>query len=307
MNRKYIRQNKNSHVINRNSRNYGKFQNLDDAIFVRDELIKNDWNLELIDEIYHFNDDYLVVKVIDGKVHLLAKYREKPSKKTIEKLVKKQIRNPNNSKYGLNITKVFDTYVIKKQIAGDDYIFGYYDNLEDAEFVRNFLLNHQWNVEEFSQIEYDGDLQNFKVIEVIDDEVYVLNSFKSIDEIDIENCHNEFLLKISKHKLGFATHNYLSKLTDKIPDLEDKFNTTLKDDIWDFKNAQNPLDIIFNLTPFQKSVYDLIDNSTFDEIKKSLIRYKSGNFDEKIRRNLDELMDLGLIIENQNHYIRKNR
>ena len=56
------------------------------------------------------------------------------------------------------------------------------------------------------------------------------------------------------------------------------------------------------MTPFQKSVYDAVNHSTFDEIKKSLIRYKSGNFDEKIRKNLDELADSGMIVKNGQYY-----
>ena len=76
----------------------------------------------------------------------------KPSQKTINELYKKRLRNPNNSRYGLNITRIFDTYIIKKRIAGDDYIFGYYESLEDAEFVRNHLLENDWDVSGFSQI-----------------------------------------------------------------------------------------------------------------------------------------------------------
>ena len=92
---------------------------------------------------------------------VLGRYEEKPAHETIEKLAKNKSRNPNNSRYGLNITKIFDTYVIKKRIAGDDYIFGYFDNLQDAEFVRNFLLEHNWNVNDFSQIEYDEDTDTY--------------------------------------------------------------------------------------------------------------------------------------------------
>jgi hypothetical protein len=300
---KYIRENKNSYVIIKNSKNYGKFQNLDDAIFLRDELIVNNWDLSLMDEIRKVNDEYLVVKVIDEKLHVLARYKKKPSLKAIEKLVKRQIRNPNNSRYGLNITKVFDTYVIKKQIAGDDYIFGYYDDFGDCEFVRNHLLDNQWNVGSFSQIEYDADADNYKVVEVIDDKVYVLGSFESESEINITECHKEFLNRISKHKFGLSSYPYLDELKDKIPQLEEKFNVKAQDDVWSFENAENPLnDIIFNLTPFQKSVYDVVDNSTIEEIEKSLARFKSKNFNQKIQKNLDDLVDLGLIYKSRDIY-----
>jgi hypothetical protein len=216
------------------------------------------------------------------------------------------MRNPNNSRYGLNITRVFDTFIIKKQIAGDDYVFGYYDTLEDAEFARNYLMDNLWDINSFSQIQYDEDSKNYRVTEVIDDKVYVLGSFESKNDIDLDKIHAEFLNRIAKHKLGLAEHPYLDELTDRIPELERKFNTKAQDGTWDFKNTQDPLnDIIFNLTPFQKSVYDAVDDSTVEDIEKALIRFRSGNFTQKIQKNLDELIEKGLICKNQNHYIKQ--
>lgn len=308
MSERYIRENKSSFVITKSSRIYGKFDTLEDALFLRDELIENDWDLDSIDEIYNVGGMYIVVKPIDGRLQVLVRASEKPSVEEIERLVKKQIRNPNNSKYGLNITRIFDTYIIKKRIAGDDYIFGYFDNLSDAEFVRNFLLDHNWNVNEFSQIEYDEDTSTYKVIEVIDEKAYVLGTFESESQIDITKSHEEFLNKITKHKLGLAQHSNLDELTDKIPELEAMFNTKARDDVWSYENAQDPLnDVIFTLTPFQKIVYDAVDDSTFEDIKRALVRYRSGNFDEKIQRNLDELENQGLISKNQNNYIKRSK
>ena len=101
---------------------------MDDAIFIRDLLIQNDWDLNKIPQTIKKDDDYLVLAIIDEKLHLLGKYKTQPDTLTIINLIKQFKRNPNNSQYGLNITRVFDTLVIKKQIAGDSYIFGYYDN-----------------------------------------------------------------------------------------------------------------------------------------------------------------------------------
>ena len=64
-------------------------------------------------------------------------------------------------------------------------------------------------------------------------------------------------------------------------------------------------DIIFTLTPFQKRVDDAVDNSTVENIEKALVRFRSGNFTQKIRKNLDELENQGLITKNQNHYIKQ--
>lgn len=305
MSKKYIRENKNSYVIVKNSRNYGKFDTFDDAVFIRDELVKNDWDLNEINEIYRLNDYYLVVKIIGDKVHILFKSKYEPLQKTIDNLYKRKLRNPNNSRYGLNISRVFDTYIIKKRIAGDDYVFGYYDELADAEFVRNFLMDHDWNVNEFSQIEYDEETGTYFAADVIDDRIYVLESSKT--EINIEEAQKEFLNKISKHKLGLAKHDYLEELTNNIPELEEKYGIISSDDAWTLKDTKNPLnDIIFSLTPFQQSVFDVVNHSTFDEIKQKLIRYRSKNFDKKIQRTLDELTESGLITKKGSHFEKRN-
>lgn len=303
---KYIRQNKNSCLIVKNSKTYAKVSSLDDAIFIREMLIGNDWDLSKTPQTVKKEDNYLVLTVYDDKIYILAKYKTLPDSKTIEKLVKKHERNPNNSKYGLNITKIFETYVITKQIAGDEYIFGYYDILEDAEFVRNFLLDHMWDVSQFETVNYCEDSDDYKVVRVIDDKVYVLDSFFS-KNIDLNKVYGDFLSKISKHKYGLENHPHLDELTDKIPELERELNVKATDNTWDFSNvSDDPLnEMIFNLTPFQKSVYDVVDDSGLEDIKKALIRYRSKNFDEKIQKHLIELVNMGLIEKQGEIYIKK--
>ncbi len=300
MGEKYIRQNKSSFNIVKNSKIYAKITLLEDAIFIRDLLVENNWNLNEIPKTIKKDDNYLVLAIVDEKIHILAKCKTEPDEEQITKLTKRFIRNPNNSKYGLNIAKVFDTFVIKKQIAGDDYIFGYYDNLYDAQFVRNFLLDNEWNVNKFKEIEFDEDANSYKVICVIDDCVYVIDEKASKNQIDLEKSYEKFLAKVSKHKYGLSNYPHLDLLKDKIPYLESEFQVKAKDDRWQLNNLEediSPLtEIIFALTPFQQSVYDAIsDDTSIEEIEKSLIRYKSKNFTQKILKNTDELVELDLI------------
>ena len=154
-----------------------------------------------------------------------------------------------------------------------------------------------WDVSRFSQIEFDEDTDTYKVVEVINDKAYVLDTFKSEDEIDLNTSHERFITKISKHKYGLASHPELDELADKIPELESRFHVSSNDEVWSFEEGQDPLnDIIFNLTPFQQIVYDSIEEeSTFDEIAQSLSRFKSKNFKRKVQRNLDELIDRGMV------------
>ena len=311
MGEKYIRQNKNSFNIVRSSRTYAKITDLDDAIFIRDILIENDWNLDRIPQTVKKDDDYLVLVLIDDKIHLIAKYRQEPDGETVERLTRKFRRNPNNSRYGLNITRVFDTFTIKKRIAGDDYIFGYYDSLEDAQFVRNFLMDNQWDVSRFAEVEFDDETSTYKVIAVIDDNVYVVDSYASEDEIDLEKSYEKFLAKISKHRYGLASHPHLDLLKDRIPELEDRFNVRTRDENWSFDGIDDDRSVlgqvIFNLTPFEKAVFDSIDTDTsFEDIKKALTRYRSKNFDEKISKNLESLIDSGLVEKTGNGYSKTN-
>ena len=302
MSYKYIRENKNSFAIYKSSKNYGKFNNLDDAILARDMLVDNDWNLDNINtKLIKTDNGYIIIDILDEKLCFLKKLKRKPDADEINEAIKKHKRNPNNSRYGLNITKVFDTFIIKKQIAGDDYIFGYYDNLSDCEFVRNFLMENNWDVSRFKTIEFDKDSDSYKVVEVIDDKVYVLKTSKNSD-IDLNKIYGEFVEKIYKHKYGLSNYPHLDELKDKISDLKSRFN--VKSDVgeWNFDNLDDSSDVlndlVFNLTPFQKVVYDAIgDEATFEDIKSSCARYKSKNFDEKIRKNLDELIDLNLILK----------
>ena len=56
MSEKYIRQNKKSCTIVKSSKTYAKIADLDDAIFIRDFLIDNDWNLDKTPQILKKED-----------------------------------------------------------------------------------------------------------------------------------------------------------------------------------------------------------------------------------------------------------
>jgi hypothetical protein len=169
-------------------------------------------------------------------------------------------------------------------------------------------MDHQWNVNEFGEIEYDEETGTYKAVLVIDDYVYVLDSFDSAD-IDLNKIYEEFLARISKHKYGLANYPHLDRLKNRISELEEELNVKATDDVWIFSEGieeEDALtDIIFTLAPFEKSVYDAIGSrATADEIKRKLIRFKTKNFDEKIGRNLDVLIEKGLIKKAGDHYIK---
>ena len=298
---KYVRSDKNSYKIVKDSYVFAKADSLEDAIFMRDLLLSKNWNIDNFTLEMHLSlDKYYVVAKIDEKLHLLGKFDTKPNDKLVEKLIKKIKRNPNNSKYGLNISRVYEIFMVKKQIAGDEYIFGLYDNLGDARFTRNFLLDNNWNVNAFKEVEFCDESETFKIVTVIDDRAYILGSFDTFDEAEdnIENSKKEFLNKIYKHKTGLANYPHLDGLTDKLEYLEGEFQVKITDETWDFtRKVTDPLnDIVFALTPWQKIIYDAAGETfTIDDLERLLKRYRSKNFTQKIRRHLDELIELNLI------------
>ena len=289
--------------VNGNPVTFGVFKSLEDAIFIRDILIENSWSMDNLQDVYKHDGYYCVVCVIDERVHLLARCKEKPNQEQIDELVERKIRNPNNSRYGLNISRIFDVFVIKKQIAGDDYIFGYYDSLEDATFARNFLMDHEWNVNAFDKVERD-ESGYYKCITIIDDKVCILNTFKTKKEAldNYDTSYNEFISKIYKNRHGLASYPHL----DPFRDME--FKKAPQDENWDLEklDSLSAKDIIFNLTPWQKIIYDSTGETfTFEELKESLKRYKSKNFDKKIQKNLDELIEMNLIKDLGNNNYKK--
>lgn len=309
MSEKYIRKEKNSYKIIKNSHVFGKFDSLEDAIFVRDLLAGKNWDLDNFTlEMHLSHGKHIVVAKIDEKLHLLGKFEDKPNDKLVEKLTKKIKRNPNNSKYGLNIARIFEIFMVKKQIAGDSYVFGEFDNLDDAKFTRNFLLDNNWNVNAFNDIEFDDETDQYKIVKVYDDRVYILGTFENFEDAqnNLKNCQKEFLNKIYKQKNGLSHHPHLDVLTNHIEELEGEFQLKTSDDVWDFKeDVENPLnDIIFNLTPWQKTIYDAADETfTIDNLVEKLKRYKTKNFDKKVERYLHELVELNLVekIDDENY------
>ena len=57
MSEKYIRQNKTSYSIVKNSRTLAKITNLEDAIFIRDLLIDSNWDLKINQSLDEFDKD----------------------------------------------------------------------------------------------------------------------------------------------------------------------------------------------------------------------------------------------------------
>ena len=300
MKEKYIRKGKKYYTIVKSGKIFGKYLSEDYAIFARDYLVSNDWDLNNISQfVVLINDFYSVVCVVDEKLCILGSFEESPTKYEIQEVINNYRRNPNNSRYGLNIVNEFGVYIIRKQIFNDVYTFGVYDNLPDATFVRNLLLDNDWSVDKIEGIMFDDVEGNYGIIKVIDDKACVLKRFDNINSAFDGNheAYNEFVIKIYKNKKRLASYPHL----DCFRDIADELYSEIEDDgsilnVISNYEGNNLSEVLFNLTPWQKLIYDGInDEITFDKLLDNLKGYKSKNFEKKVDKYLNELIDLNLI------------
>lgn len=238
--------------INGKNKIFGCYNNMDDATFARDLLVKYDWELmDILKEgpifFSQLHNQYIVAPVIDEKLALINHYESKIKavlnvQEDIEMYIKYQTKGKQalyrgDSKVNRYILKRYRKYWIRKKINGEIRILGPYDTKWDAIEAR--------------------------------------------DELELRN---------------WQLHNH---------DEESIFYDELDDE--DFE------DIVFNLSMWQKIVYDTIVRIgkvrfSLDEILNHsyLKRYKSGkNFDEKVIIHLNELIEWGLVASlGNNMYLR---
>lgn len=173
--------------INRKHINFGKFNSLSDATFVKSILINNDWKLSRIrnnDCIYLNNDLYYVIKVLGDKLVILGKfYSYDEANEHIEWLVKEY---KNNNDFEIYIPKKPENHVsdmadIINEIKGwNKLVFKAITEIEGSVFSLNDLK--QLNIFEMYQFEDQSlestilenldDLADLKLIEILGNNYY---------------------------------------------------------------------------------------------------------------------------------------
>jgi hypothetical protein len=226
---------------------------------------------------------------------------------------------PYDSKYDSNIYKKYSGFIVVNSIDGKDHIFGYYDNLKYTYFVRDFLIENDWDLTKFKCIEFDEVCLEYYIIKVIKNRVYVIDGFYTYNEayLNYTKSLKEFVIKIYLHKYGFEKNSYLHELIGVAEDLFLEVDELTNEDSWlidrlpeiyepktieQSEEANIDLNLIKNLTLWQKKIFDEINKFddeifSFDELRRHLLRFKSKNFDNKVRKYLGELIDLKLIID----------
>lgn len=125
---------------------------------LRNELIKVDWNIDLL----------------SGKFKDL------------------QLPAPKTGKYGKYITKSGEQYRISKYMNGKYELFGYYDTLEEATEVRDLLVKNNWDITSVQDhLNPDraiyrkfnkGEVKAYEIMKRIDGEMKYFGSYSTIEE-----------------------------------------------------------------------------------------------------------------------------
>lgn len=152
-------------LVDGSIRSFGYYKDLETAQRVRDLLVDNNWDMDVIPfsvyENYPYDknfyirsspDGYIVTKVIDGELKYFGTYSTRPEAIAArDKLVANNWEiyeeMDEEEEYDINIYLKGDVFTVKKEFDGKFEIFGtFYDSIEAINF-RNLCIRQNWNVE----------------------------------------------------------------------------------------------------------------------------------------------------------------
>ncbi|MDO5848510.1 MAG: hypothetical protein Q4P18_03155 [Methanobrevibacter sp.] len=314
---------------------FGFFDAPDIARFVRDILIENDWNVDYFSShnIFEFNDEFYVFKVVRGYPKLMdvfsnlgdAELANFDDKDILERR-EKHIYKKNN------------VFVVNKHLDGANF-HAKFDNLDDAVALRDILNDVEWDMDYLEGLNNIIELNNHFWVFFMNDSLmlYVLESFDSLDDALknrdslIEEFEHEIVKKpkhdknIYKRRNGFSVVKRIDGVLttfgtfdtrEEAIEARDELmaNNWNRDEKEETLNPEELNEIIFCLTPWQKIVFDAINelNSNtfrFEDLKqfeKNFKRFTApSKVDSKVLQNLDQLIDLGLLVRTDENTYQK--
>ncbi|WP_413862296.1 SPOR domain-containing protein [Methanobrevibacter sp. UBA417] len=213
-----------SRFINNENHIFGKFDTLDEAIEVRDELIIDNWgkfNLSSSNKYgryISFNGNYYqIVKSVDGKQRCFGSYKNlEDAKKIRDQFIKEDWKYlPINSESNIVHTRL--GFSIYKRLNGNLNYFGSYSTKEEAIKAKNELIKNDWVikdngddnevVEYEKNIEFDGEY--YTIERFVYDKIRIYGIFKNFnqaktnkDKLKKSNWHGEYVIKTRKWKYG---------------------------------------------------------------------------------------------------------
>lgn len=308
----YVYHIRGSYKIIKNNHSYGVFKSEELADSISDELIKIDWNLDKFPDIFEFNNEFYITYIKNNKIYIVSQYSSKDeASSNYDEDVERFVDNPNNSKFGAFIyPNNYKSFSIFKSINGINTNFGSFRSLYDAKFVRNTLMDIDWNIDNLEDIYYNEFSDTYDVVGVYKNKIKILESFDSIE--DAQNNLQDVLDRFEYKKMVFD-EDYIQENGNQfaIHDSDSKYFGSFKS----FEDACTVRDFLvennWDLTNFDYNSIYHINGYYWRFVKfKSYLRIvgKYENFDDAFL-NQNNISDYSLkdLTNPDNQYLEINR
>lgn len=313
---------------------YGYYPSYDEAVFVRELLKENDWDIDYFidNNIFKKDDEYVVLVKLDDKVRLLSTYdKYEDAADHLDYVIEDFKVNKSRNRKAKYIYKVKNKYMIQKFHKGKMRVFGRFETFEDAVTIKKLLTKLNWDISKINDEDNIFKIQDkFAVILEDNGQLHLLGIFPTYQEA-LKNKGNLLFEKVSY--LNSSSNQY-SKKNKNIQKTSRGFNVSKRingelvtfgtydthdeavaardkfiDDNWKVpekptQQADDLNSIIFNLTGWQKVVFDAIESlnkETFEldelrQFKSSFMRFAPpGKAEKKVIKNIEDLVNLNLL------------
>ena len=283
------------------------------------------------------HNKYVVFGVNDNKLIVADKYDTESealenAQKSLEEYKKRKYKT--GEKYVASNGKQF---AVQRLISGKINYYGSFKEIEDAVAVRDLLISVDWNISAVYEnriYEFNNHFYKFHIFEGMikiigkftsyEDASQNINNLSDITYEDLYDPENQYS-KVNRYITKRAGKFWIKKNIDGSPIVLGPYKTRseaidVRDEYeengWDINLDEESIysarkdyddsfdDIVSGMSMWQKIIYDTIvridkNYFTWDELinHSYLKRYKSGNYEDKVKKHLDELVDLGLVVQ----------
>lgn len=331
-----------SKSINGNNVNFAYFEDLKMAQFVRKILEQNDWNVDYFIEnnIFKFEDTYVVLKLNRSSIKLMGVFDSLEEAKKFED----DFDNDSIMNHAVRfVYKIGDKFVVQRNLK-DGTFQAKFNTLEAAIAFKDYLESVDWHVDLLQDLNNILQVGDKFIVFVVDNlRGYQLAEFNSKKEalVNKERLIGDFKhgiidnkkFKTDKHIYKSSRGYSVVKRIDGTLTSFGTFNTReeaigVRDELiannWNLNSHDENSDgylnsdvlneIIFRLNPWEKIVFDAInelnsDKFTFDDLKQFENKFKRfttpDKIESKILKNLDGLTEYGLLVKSGENSYRK--
>lgn len=261
-------------IIAREGIDYGSFESLEDAKFVRSLLIENKWKTDKIINKFFLNkkNGYYYKLAFDSRITITSKTTETPLKQ--------------HGKF------IFEHGPDEFIITRKNIDYGSFESFDDARFVLDLLIKNKWKVNKITNKFILNSANGYYYKLSYDSKLFITvkskeENFKQHGKYIFEYDKDQFLIRKDGNTIGSFSNLIDAKFTLKL----------LKENKWDineldnekFVNEENNVRyefIVLNdskIAILSKEVYEVLSDEEIEEIKEKFeIVEDSGIFNLKL-------------------------